>query len=75
MIQTSPVPGRPDLIRTYSDIGMKIQQNITGNIYDEAIDPIFTHRTYTETDILIEKLNTEEVNPDEEILIEEINNS
>ena len=44
-----------DLIRTYSDAGFKIKQDGTGIIYDEAIDPIFMNRTYTETDEPIEK--------------------
>lgn len=41
---------RDDLIRTYSDAGMKIRQDGTGILYDEAIDPDYMHRTYTETD-------------------------
>ena len=44
-----------DLIRTYSDIGMKIRQDETGYLYDEAIDPDYMSRTYTETDIPIEE--------------------
>lgn len=44
-----------DLIRTYSDAGYKIQQDGTGDIYDEAIDPADSGRTYTETDIPIEE--------------------
>ena len=42
------------LVRTYSSRGMKIMQDGTGEIYNEAIDPEFTGRTYTETDILID---------------------
>lgn len=42
------------LVRTYSDAGMKIQQDETGYLYDEAVDPQFVGRTYTETDIPIE---------------------
>lgn len=41
-------------VKTYSDSGMKILQDETGALYDEAIDPEFTNRTYTETDIPIE---------------------
>jgi len=33
---------------------MKIMQDGTGEIYNEAIDPEFTGRTYTETDIPID---------------------
>lgn len=45
---------RDDLVRTYSDIGMMIRQDETGDIYAEAIDPVYMNRTYTETDIPIE---------------------
>lgn len=44
-----------DLVRTYSSRGMKIRQDETGELYAEAIDPQFTHRTYTETDIPIDQ--------------------
>ena len=53
MIVTEPYG--TDLIRTYSDAGYKIQQDGTGDIYDEAIDPADSGRTYTETDIPIEE--------------------
>lgn len=43
-----------DLVRTYSSRGMKIRQDETGELYAEAIDPLFTHRTYTETEIPID---------------------
>lgn len=65
MIHTEYYMTRQDgivLVRTYSDIGMKIQQNGTGIIYDEAIDPENMGRTYTETDILIERDEVEDVN-------------
>ena len=41
------------LIRTKSDRNMKIRQDQTGILYDEAID-VPDHYTYTETDIPIE---------------------
>ena len=41
------------LVRTYSDEGYKIRQDGTGIVYDEAIDPENSGRTYTETDELI----------------------
>lgn len=41
------------LVRTYSDAGMKIRQDEAGYLYDEAVDPQFVGRTYTETDIPI----------------------
>lgn len=42
------------LIRTYSDAGFKIRKDGTDEIYDEAIDPADSGRTYTETDESIE---------------------
>lgn len=42
------IEGSDDLIKTYSDEGMKIQQNQTGIIYDEAIDVDWAGYTYTE---------------------------
>lgn len=53
MIITEPF--KDDLILTYSDQHMKIRQDGTGILYDAAIDPDYTHRTYTETDIPIEE--------------------
>ena len=47
------------LIRTYSDSDMMIRQNGTDELYEEAIDPDFTNRTYTETDIPIGSDNEE----------------
>lgn len=40
------------LLRTYSDQGFKIERD--GVQYDEAIDPAYMGRTYTETDIPID---------------------
>lgn len=55
MIQTETITiGPRQLIRTYSDAGMKIERD--GIRYDEAVDPIGTGRTYTETDERIEVL-------------------
>lgn len=42
------------LIRTYSSKGLKIRQNETGIVYDEAIDVGNGRYTYSETDIKIE---------------------
>ena len=65
MVKTEFYMERPDgvvLVRTYSDLNMKIKSNETGAIYDEAIDPENMGRTYTETDIPIdEKEEIEEV--------------
>lgn len=38
------------LVRTYSDAGLMIEQDGTGQRYSEAIDPEGSGRTYTETD-------------------------
>lgn len=40
------------LIRTYSDAGFYIERD--GVIYNEAVDPLNTSRTYEESDIHIE---------------------
>lgn len=37
------------LVRTYSDAGYRIRQDGTGVVYDEAVDPADSGRTYTET--------------------------
>lgn len=50
-----------DLIRAYSNDGFKIRSDETGFIYEEAIDPDFCNRTYTETEELVETLEPEEV--------------
>lgn len=58
MIQTEPMTiNNHHLIRTYSDTGFKIRKNGTDEIYDEAIDPADSGRTYSETD---EPVETEE---------------
>ena len=54
MIVTENYEGNPDLVKTYSDAGMLIIQDETGNMYAEAVDPVSTHRTYTESDVPIE---------------------
>ena len=43
-----------NLVRHYSDKGMKIKQVETGLVYDEAIDLIPCEYTYEETDERIE---------------------
>lgn len=49
MLKIEFLPG--NLVRTYSDQNFKIRQEGTGEIYDEAIDPVEMNRTYTETNI------------------------
>lgn len=43
-----------NLVKTYSDIGMKIHGGAPEADYDEAYDPIDSGRTYTETDIPVD---------------------
>lgn len=53
MIQTEDVTlGGVLCVRTYSDAGYYIERD--GHQYEEAIDPVGTGRTYTETSQLIE---------------------
>ena len=51
-----------EFIRTYSDAGFKIRKDGTDEIYDEAIDPADSGRTYTETD---EPVDTSEADAEE----------
>ena len=44
-----------DFIRTYSDLGMMIHGGSPEGDYIEAVDPAELGRTYTETDIPIER--------------------
>lgn len=65
MIVTERYPGSENLVRTYSDRHMKIRQEQTGNIYDEAVDVESMGYTYAETDIPIhdeELTDTEALN-------------
>jgi len=57
MIRTETKEG---LVRTYSDAGLRIRQNETGAVYDEAVDPVGSGRTYSETDEPIEDAATAE---------------
>lgn len=49
-----------NLVRTYSDLGVKIHGGMPEADYDEAYDPIDSGRTYVETDIPIEEDATAE---------------
>lgn len=42
-----------EYIRTYSDTNHMLIQDGTNNVYSEAVDPIGSGRTYTESDELI----------------------
>lgn len=53
------VEGSQNLIKTYSNTGLMIQQEQTGAIYEEAIDVDSMGYTYIETDTPIEGEDTE----------------
>ena len=55
-----------NLYRTYSDQNLRIQQEQTGAIYDEAVDVENRGYTYIETDIPIQQLE-EEIDPQEAV--------
>ena len=59
-IETITINGRT-LVRTYSDANLMIRQDSTGNIYSEAVDPVGSGRTYTETDTPIERTEDDRV--------------
>lgn len=62
MIKTESiyVNGRT-LVRTYSDANRMIKRDGTEIVYTEAVDPIGSGRTYTETDIVIERTEDDRV--------------
>ena len=62
MIATENITiGGRELIRTYSDARLMIKQDGTEIVYAEAVDPVGSGRTYTETDITIEQTDEERV--------------
>ena len=62
MIATENITiGGRELVRTYSDANLMIRQDGTGNIYSEAVDPVGSGRTYTETDTPIEQTEDDRV--------------
>lgn len=66
MIKTeSLVINGTSFIRTYSDLGRKVERD--GVLYDEAIDPADSGRTYTES---TEMIDTEEDVTESEIIEE-----
>ena len=60
IVTEHPHNGRMDRIKHYSDNGMLIRQNETGNLYAEAVDVWPTEYTYTETDMPIEQEDEED---------------
>ncbi len=57
MIKTETVN---NLVRTWSDLNVKIHGGFPEADYDEAYDPIDSGRTYVETDIPIDEDGTKE---------------
>lgn len=55
-----------DRVHTYSDAGMKIMQDQTGIVYDDAMDVPKMGYTYTETD---EPIEDEELSDSEALSI------
>ena len=55
MVVTEQYEDREDLVLTYSDRGMMIRQEGTGDLYPEAVDPIDMHISYTETYIPVDQ--------------------
>lgn len=53
------------LYRTYSDLGMQILQNETGNVYEEAIDVEGAPYTYSEYEESAEDIPEDEIDPDD----------
>lgn len=54
MIKTEQITiNGTEFIKTYSDQKLMIERD--GAVYSEAIDPVDSGRTYTETDIKIEE--------------------
>ena len=49
-----------NLVKTYSDQRMFIKGGFPESLYEEAIDPVSTHRNYIETDIPIPEQEEEE---------------
>ena len=50
IISEHPYQGNENLIRHSSDLKLKIKQEETGRVYDEAVDVYPCRYTYTETD-------------------------
>lgn len=53
-----------ELVRTFSDKGVRIRQIETGAVYDEAVDVSPLRYTYEETDQPIETLPEEDNSPE-----------
>ena len=74
MIKYETLPNNKNLVRAYSDKGVKIHGGFPEGDYNEAIDPVDTGRIYKETDIKIET-NDASTDGDTEATIEDYQNA
>ena len=65
MVIYERVEGSTDLVRAYSDQGLKIMSQ-DGIPYDEAIDPDYMNRVYQETDEPVDTFNDPDEEPEED---------
>ena len=74
MIKYETLPDNENLVRAYSDKGVKIHGGFPEGDYNEAIDPESAGRIYKETDIKIET-NDASTDGDAEATIEDYQNA
>ena len=75
MIKYETLPDNENLVRAYSDKGVKIHGGFPEGDYNEAIDPVDTGRIYKETDIKIETTDGTANDGDTEATIEDYQNA
>ena len=75
MIKYETLPDNENLVRAYSDKGVKIHGGFPEGDYNEAIDPVDTGRIYKETDIKIETNDETATDGDTEATIEDYQNA
>lgn len=69
LVTTTKTINGNEYLHNYSDAGYMIKQDETDILFSDALDPINSDRTYTETDIMIED---EQTRDDEYTLIGKI---
>ena len=75
MIKYETLPDNENLVRAYSDKGVKIHGGFPEGDYNEAIDPESVGRIYKETDIKIETNDETATDGDSEATIEDYKNA
>lgn len=75
MIKYEILQNNENLVRAYSDKGVKIYGGFPEGNYNEAIDPVDTGRIYKETDIKIETTDETATDDDAEATIEDYQNA